>query len=291
MAPWIVGFVVFLVYPMLASLYFSFTDYNLLSAPSFVGLSNYSFMLSKDQNFWLAVRNTLWIIAVGLPLRIVFAIFTASLLARPRRGSSAYRTVYFLPSMVPAVAAAIAFVYLLNPATGPLNLFLSGVGIRNPPLWFYDPKYAKAALVILALWGIGDAMIIFLAGLLEVPKELYEAAAIEGAGSWQRFRWITIPMISPVIFFSVIIGIIDGFQYFTEAYVAGATTSPLAPPGSPQGSLLFYSTWLYQQGFSQFHMGYASAMAWTLLVITMVCTLAVMRSSRRWVYYQGGVFG
>ncbi len=289
LSPWAIGFLVFIVYPMVTSLYFSFTHYDLLSTPRWIGLDNYKFMFTKDAFFWLSVRNTVWIVAVGVSVRIVFAIATATLLTRPRRGIKGYRTMFFLPSMAPPVAAALAFVYLLNPAFGPLNQLLSSAGVADPPLWFFSPSTSKWGLVILGLWGVGDAMIIFLAGLLDVPRQLYEAADIEGAGPWQKFRSVTLPMISPVIFFSLITGIIWGFQYFTQAYVTSTVNATSKTSlGYPEGSLLFYSVYLYQQGFSYFKMGYASALAWVLFVVTMACTLVMIRTSRRWVHYQGG---
>jgi multiple sugar transport system permease protein len=194
-----------------------------------------------------------------------------------------YRTIFFLPTMVPVVAAALGFKFLLNPA-GPIDSFLKLVHAPRP-LWFQDPTWAKPGLVLLGLWGVGNVMIIFLAALLDVPRQLYEAADIEGANPWQRFRHVTLPMMSPVVFFALVTGVIYGFQYFTEAYIASGGQGSL---GNPQGSLLFYPTWLYQQGFSYFHMGYASALAWVLFVITMACTLVLIRTSRRWVHYQGG---
>jgi len=293
MSPWIIGFSAFILYPMVSSLYFSFTNYDMLRAPVPVGLSNYRFMFTGDPQFWLAIRNTVWIVVVGVPLRIVFGIVTAMLLTRPRRGVKVYRTIYFLPTMAPPVAAALAFVYVLNPTVGPVNQFLVRLGMKNPPLWFYGPGSSKWGLVILGLWGVGDAMIIFLAGLLDVPRQLYEAADIEGAGPWQKFRYVTLPMISPVIFFNLVIGIINGFQFFTQAYVASAATSGVRNAalslGYPEGSMLFYSVYLYRQGFNYFRMGYASAMAWVLFLITMACTLVLMRTSRRWVHYGGGL--
>jgi multiple sugar transport system permease protein len=291
MSPWIIGFLVFIVYPMVSSLYFSFTHYDLLSSPIPIGLDNYKFMFTKDPFFWKAVWNTVWIIAIGVPLRIVFAIITATMLTWPRKGIKVYRTIYFLPSMAPPVAAALSFLYVFNPAFGPVNRALSGLGMKNPPTWFYSPGAAKWALVFLGLWGIGDAMIIFLAGLLDVPRQLYEAADIEGASAWAKFRYVTLPMLTPVIFFSLVIGVINGFQYFTQAYTAStAIGGQRSDLGTPQNSLLFYSVYLYQQGFNYFRMGYASAMAWVLFLITMVCTLVMIRTSRRWVHYQGGMF-
>jgi multiple sugar transport system permease protein len=288
LSPWIIGFGIFTLAPMVASLYWSFTKYQIPQAPKWVGLLNYQFMFTKDPFFWKAVWNTVWIIAVGLPVRLFFGIVTALLLTRPRRGVNSYRTMYFLPTMAPAVAAALAFAYLLNPEYGPVNALLHKLGIENPPLWFYSPQWSKPALVMLGLWGVGDAMIIFLAGFLDVPKHLYEAADIEGANRWKKFWHVSMPMVSPVIFFEVVTGIIFGFQYFTQAYVASVNTG--TGVGDPQQSLLFYSVYLYQQGFVNFKMGYASAMAWVLLVISLLCTVGILRGSKRWVYYQGGGF-
>jgi multiple sugar transport system permease protein len=286
MAPWIIGFSAFYVYPMASSLYFSFTKYDILSQPRWVGLSNYRFMFTSDTLFWVSLRNTLWIIVFLVPLQVIFAIATATVLTRVKRGLTLYRTIFFLPSMVPLVAAALGFIYLLNPA-GPINRILHLLHLPEP-LWFVDPRYTKPGLALIGLWGIGQMMIIFLAALLDVPSQLYEAAEIEGANPWQRFRHVTLPMISPVIFFSVIIGMIQGFQYFTQAYVISRAGSQTHPVGFPQDSLLFYSSHLYQQGFEGFHMGYAAALSWVMFIVTMACTIALIRSSRRWVHYQGG---
>jgi len=291
MSPWIIGFSVFIVYPMVSSLYFSFTHYDLLGSPQWVGFANYKYMFTEDILFWKAIKNTVWFIVVAVPLQIVFAIATATLLTKPRKGVKVYRTLYFLPAIAPIVAGSLAFLFLFNPAYGPINRFLSGVGFGKPPTWFYSPSSSKWALVILALWGVGEAMIIFLAGLLDVPRHLYEAADIEGASAWQKFRNVTLPMITPVIFFSLVIGVIQAFQYFTQAYVASTTLGgQRSSLGAPQNSLLFYSIYLFQQGFSYFRMGYASAMAWVLFIITMICTLVLIKTSNRWVHYQGGMF-
>lgn len=291
MSPWIIGFSVFIVYPMVSSLYFSFTHYDLLGSPQWVGFANYKYMFTEDILFWKAIKNTVWFIVVAVPLQIVFAIATATLLTKPRKGVKVYRTLYFLPAIAPIVAGSLAFLFLFNPAYGPINKFLSGIGIGKPPTWFYSPGSSKWALVILALWGVGEAMIIFLAGLLDVPGHLYEAADIEGASAWQKFRNVTLPMITPVIFFSLVIGVIQAFQYFTQAYVASTTLGgQRSSLGAPQNSLLFYSIYLFQQGFSYFRMGYASAMAWVLFIITMICTLVLIKTSNRWVHYQGGMF-
>jgi len=283
MSPWILGFFAFTLYPTIASLYYSFTHYSLLDQPKWVGLDNYRFMFG-DPNFSLSLRNTICITIFGTAPSVAFAIGCALVLTRVKRGSGFYRTVFFVPTMVPAVAATLGFVFILNPG-GPINRVLAFLHVPEP-LWFQDPHWSKPALLLLGLWGVGNTMIIFLASLLDVPRELYEAADIEGAGPWQRFRNITLPMISPVIFFSVVIGVIYGFQYFTEAYVgSGGDPNTL---GDPQGSLLFYGIWLYQQGFQYFHLGYAAAMAWILFLIIMASTLVLIRTSNRWVHYQGG---
>jgi multiple sugar transport system permease protein len=286
MSPWIIGFCAFYVYPILSSLYFSFTRYDILTDPVWVGLDNYRFMFTSDGRFWTAVYNTAWIVAVIVPLQVAFGIATATVLIRVKQGLGFYRTVFFLPTMVPLVAAALGFVYLLNPG-GPVNAVLGFLHLPEP-LWFRDPAWAKPGLALMGLWMVGQTMIIFLAAQLDVPRQLYEAADLEGAGPFQRFRHVTLPMISPVIFFSVIIGVINGFRYFTEAYVVSKAGDWDNPVGSPQDSLLFYTSHLYNQGFEAFHMGYAAALSWAMFVVIMVCTLVLIRSSRRWVHYQGG---
>ena len=284
MSPWIIGFFAFILYPMLASLYYSFTHFDLFSQPQWVGLSNYKFMLTSDPFFWQAMRNTLWIILISIPIQIAFGLGAAVILTRVKRGAGFYRTIFYIPTMVPVVAAALGFVFLLNPS-GPVNHILGFFHIPQP-LWFQDPHWSKPGLVLLGMWVVGNTMIIFLAALLDVPRALYEAADIEGADPWQKFRYVTLPMISPVIFFSVVIGVIYGFQYFTEAYVASGGGASL---GNPQGSLLFYPIYLYEQGFQSFHMGYASALAWVLFVIVMICVVILIRTSKRWVHYQGAL--
>ena len=217
------------------------------------------------------------------------------MLARARRGGGFFRTVFYLPALAPPVAATLAFVYILNPATGPVNILLKHIGIEGP-LWFQSPGWSKPSLVMLGLWGVGNIMIIFLAAILDVPKHLYESAELDGAGPWQRMRWVTLPTISPVILFSVVIGVIAGLQYFTQAYVAANVASGQASQagdqtvnnlGYPEGSTLFYPVLLYQHGFRYFNMGYASAMSVLLLVVAFTITVLIIRNSRRWVHYVG----
>jgi multiple sugar transport system permease protein len=255
-----------------------------------VGLQNYRNLLTQSPDFWQSVRNTLWMVLIMVPLQTIWAIFVAWVLIRIKRGSLFYRTVYFLPAMIPIVATALAFIVMLNPV-GPLNGLLAKIGI-NGPTWFADPNWSKPSLVLMALWTVGNVMILFLASMLDVPRELYEAASIDGAGALRKFRHITLPGISPVIFFSLLTGMIYTFQYFTEAFVASGSANPVTNSSSesfgyPQNSLLFYSSEIYRQGFIYFKTGYASAMAWMMFVVVFISTVVFIRASRRWVYYGG----
>jgi multiple sugar transport system permease protein len=292
MSPWLVGFTVFFGYPLVSSAYLSLTHYDLLSSPRWVGLANYRFLFQQDQQVWPAVKNTLWLMAIAVPLQVVFAFGVALLLTRARRGVGFFRTVFYLPALAPPVAATLGFVYLLNPATGPVNVILGHLGIEGP-LWFNSPTWSKPSLVLLGMWGVGNLMIIFLAALIDVPRHLYESALIDGAGPLQRLRWVTLPTISPVILFAVVIGVIESLQYFTQAYVAASIATGQAASesavnlGYPENSTLFYPVLLYTQGFRYFNMGYASAMAMLLLAVALTITLLILRSSRLWVFYQG----
>jgi multiple sugar transport system permease protein len=293
MSPWILGFSIFFGYPLVMTAYLSFTHYDLLSPPRWIGLANYRYLFTTDQTVWPAVKNTLWFIAIAVPLQVLFALGVAMMLARARNGVGFFRTVFYLPALAPPVAATLAFVYLLNPATGPVNTILGKLGIQGP-LWFDSPQWAKPSLTLLALWGIGNTMIIFLAAVLDVPAHLYESAELDGAGFWSRLRYVTLPTISPVILFAVVIGVIEGLQYFTQAYVAAnvaggsATYSAESANalGYPEQSTLFYPVLLYQQGFRFFNMGYASAMAMLLLVVAFAVTWIIVANSRRFVHYQ-----
>ena len=298
MSPWIVGFVVFIAYPLVMSVYLSFTHYDLLNPPRWIGLANYTYLFGDDRHqIWSSIYNTLWIIVIGVPLQILFSFGIAVMLTRARAGVGLFRTIFYLPALAPPVAATLGFVYLLNPATGPINTILSKFGIQGP-LWFNDPGWAKPSLAILGVWGIGNTMVIFLAAVLDVPRHLYESAELDGAGPWQRMRYVTLPTISPVILFSVVLGVIQGLQYFTQAYVAAGVAAGEASQaggtstlelGYPQGSTLFYPILLYYHGFQFFQMGYASAMAVLLLAVSFALTLIILRNSRRWVHYGGAV--
>ena len=295
LSPWLAGFAIFFGYPLVMTTYLSFFHYDLLNPPRWVGLANYRYLFGQDAQIWPAVENTLVFIAMSVPLQVLFAFGIAVLITRAKAGVGVFRTVFYLPALVPPVAATLGFVYLLNPATGPVNTILGWLGIEGP-LWFNDPSWSKPSLVMLGLWGIGNTMIIFLAAVLDVPRHLYESAELDGAGGWRRLRYVTLPTISPVILFSVVLGVIYGLQYFTQAWVAasiaggnasqaGATSS--LELGYPEGSTLFYPILLYYHGFRYFNMGYASAMAMLLLVVAFAVTAIIIWNSRRVVHYQG----
>jgi multiple sugar transport system permease protein len=286
LAPALIGIVVFFLYPLVSAVYFSFTKFDLLSVPQWIGLGNYRRM--ADDPFLLqSVRNTLWMVVVFVPVRIIAAIGLSMLLAELKRGASIFRTIFYLPALAPPVAATIAFVYLLKPGTGPVNTFLGHLGI-NGPLWFNSPEWAKPSLVLLGLWGIGDLMVIFLAAVLGVPESLYEAASLDGANAWHRFRYVTIPTIRPVILFAAVTGVIYTLQYFDQAAVAGAIASGNATTGGgasasfgyPEGSTFTYPLWLYQVGFRYSALGYANAMAVALFVVALAVTVILLLRSK-----------
>jgi multiple sugar transport system permease protein len=286
LAPALIGIAVFFLYPLLSAVYFSFTKFDLLSVPQWVGLGNYRRM--ADDPFLLqAVRNTLWMVVVFVPVRIIFAIGLAMLLAQLRRGAGFFRTVLYLPALVPTVAATIAFVYLLKPGTGPVNHLLEKIGIDGP-LWFNSPAWAKPSLVLLGLWACGDLMIIFLAAVLGVPQSLYEAASLDGANAWHKFRSITLPSIRPVILFAAVTGVIYTLQYFDQAAVAGSIASGQATVGAgisqsfgyPEGSTFTYPLWLYTAGFRYSALGYANALAIALFVVALAVTVILLRRAK-----------
>jgi multiple sugar transport system permease protein len=285
LAPALIGILVFFLYPLVSAVYFSFTKFDLLSVPEWIGLGNYRRM--ADDPFLLqSVRNTLWMVVVFVPVRIIAAIGLSMLLTQIKQGASVFRTIFYLPALAPPVAATIAFVYLLKPGTGPVNTFLAHIGIDGP-LWFNSPEWAKPSLVLLGLWAIGDIMVIFLAAVLGVPESLYEAASLDGANAWHRFRYVTIPTIRPVILFAAVTGVIYTLQYFDQAAVAGAIASGNATTGGgasasfgyPEGSTFTYPLWLYQVGFRYGALGYANAMAVALFIVALAVTVILLRRS------------
>jgi multiple sugar transport system permease protein len=282
-SPWIVGFILFTIGPMLASLYYSFTRYNIISPPQWTGLANIRDLL-RDPLFWKSLQVTVYYAALALPLGLLVGFFLAVLLNQKVPGVNVWRTIYYLPSVIAGVAVALLWMRIFNPKIGILNPFLARFGIQGPG-WLNDPKWAMPALVIMSLWGVGGGMIIYLAGLQGVPTTLYEAAKVDGASLWQRFWHVTLPMVTPVIFYNLVMGMIGAFQFFTVVYVATGGS------GSPARATLFYNLYLYQNAFKYFEMGYASTMAWILFLIVMALTILVFRSSAVWVYYEGELKG
>ncbi|MEU8378585.1 sugar ABC transporter permease [Streptosporangium sp. NPDC048865] len=283
MSPWLVGFAVFFAYPLAATVYFSFYRYDLFTL-EFVGLDNYRYFLVDDRA-WASIGNTLWLVVLMVPAQVLFGLGVAWLLTRLKSGVGFFRTVFYLPSLIPVVAGTVSFVFLLNPS-GPFNQFVEFFGISAPD-WFGDKDWSKPGLTMLAMWGIGNTMMIFLAALLDVPKHLYEAAAIDGAGAWRQFRSITLPTISPVLMFSTVTGVIYALQYFTQAMIAsrvaaGVTDSPGSTfvPGYPELSTLTLAQWLFHVGFRDFSMGYACVLALLLFAFSTVFTLILLRRFR-----------
>lgn len=277
-SPWIVGFAVFTAYAVAASLYFSFCRYDILSPPQWIGLSNYSRLILDDEVFRRSLWSTMYMVVFGLPIGLAASLGVSLLLNAKVRGIAVYRTIFYVPSLVPAVALATLWLWLLNTDIGLINVMLRKVGIAGPG-WLTDPVWSKPALILMGLWGAGGSAIIYLAGLQGIPDHLYEAAELDGAGVLSKFRHVTLPMLSPVIFFNLIMGLIGSFQYFTQVYIM--------TNGGPQDSTLFYALYLFNRAFVDLKMGYASAMAWILFVITLLCTLVVFKTSARWVYYEG----
>lgn len=277
-SPWLVGFSVFVIYPILASFYYSFCYYSVLQPPRFIGFLNYRDLFT-DPIFWKSLWNTSYFVIFMIPLGLVTSLSLAMLLNTKVRGMAFYRMIFFIPSLVPTVAGSILWMWIFNGEYGLLNNFLMKVGIPQPPNWLMDVRFAKPAIIIMSLWGLGQMVVIYLAGLQDVPVSLIEAADLDGASWFDKFWNITIPMISPVIYFNVIMAIIGCFQIFSQAYIMTG--------GGPQRSTTFYALYLYQTAFEDFRMGYASAMAWILFVIILILTILVTRISKEKIYYGG----
>lgn len=308
-APWLIGFISFTFYPVLASFYYSLCEYNVFNAPKFIGAGNYVELTTRDPLFIRALGNTLFFMVFAIPMTMATALVLAMLLNLNVRGQAFYRTIFFLPSIVPIVASTVLWLWVLNPDYGVINMLLRPVlhgiaagwnGIGHvltqvgmdpatfpmmakiePPGWLQDPQWSKPALILMSIWGVGNNMILYLAGLQEVPKELYEAAEIDGASAWKKTWNITLPMISPVLFFTLVMGMIATFQYFTQAYIMSDGG------GGPADSTLFYALYLFKNAFMFFRMGYASAMAWIMFILIMLCTALLFRGARGRVYYAG----
>jgi multiple sugar transport system permease protein len=288
LSPWLVGLVLFTLMPIIASLALSFTNFNILHPEDlrFIGLDNYSRMWNEllsngavGQSLGVTARFAL----MSVPLSIGLALGMALLLNQKLlAGKPIFRTLFFMPVLIPLVASTIVWQGFLNGSTGWLALMLRSVGLPAPS-WFSDPAWALPGLVLLGIWGVGNMMLIFLAGLQGVPSELYEAVKVDGGGAWARFRHVTLPMISPVLFYNILISIIGVSQYFTQAYVIDPGGN-----GNPGGSTFFYNMNLYKEGWTFSNMGYASALAWLMMLVVVVAALVLFRSSARWVFYAGG---
>lgn len=283
LSPWLAGTGLFFGYPLVATAYFSVTRYDGFTAPRFTGLRNWEFVLHSYPFFWPAMRNTVWLVVVVVSLRVIFGLAVGLLVVRLKRGGSVFRTLYYAPYLAPPVAGTIAFVFLLNPGTGPVNVVLGHLGLPQPG-WFNDAAWSKPSLTLLALWGIGDLMVIFMASLLDVPREQYEAAQLDGAGVVGRFRYVTIPFLRPILVFAVITGVIAMMQYYTEPLVAGQVASgqiggsgQQTEPGYPDGSTLTLPQLVYNLGFQRFDIGAACVIAVILFVLSMVFAALLMR--------------
>lgn len=277
-SPWIIGFIVLTAGPMIASAVFSFTDYSVINPARFVGLDNWKYMFFEDSLFWHSLRITLTYAIVALPLGLALGLGLALLLNTKVPGITVWRTVYYMPSVVSGVAVSVLWSYVFNPRFGIMNWVLSWFGIKGPG-WLASVDWALPAMIIMSLWGVGGGMITYLAGLQGIPTPLYEAATIDGASKWHQFWRITLPLITPVIFYNLVTGIIGAFQYFTNAFVM--------TNGGPANATEFYNLYLYRNTFRWGRLGFGSAMAWFLLFLVLVMTLLVFRSSAAWVYYEG----
>jgi len=278
MSPAILGLLIFTLGPIVASLLLSFTDYNIISDPEWVGLKNYVDMF-EERLFWQALRVSAIYSVVSVPLGLTLSLGLAVLLNHAMRGISIFRSIYYMPTVISGVGVAMLWRWLFNAEFGVINVLLDGIGIEGPA-WLLDANWALPALIITSLWGIGGTTLIFLAGLQAIPEELYEAAEIDGAGLWSRFWSVTLPLISNVTFFNLVLGIIGALQVFTDAFVITR--------GGPNHATLFLSVYLYQHAFQYLNMGYASAIAWFMFFVVMLLTVLVFKSSPLWVYYESG---
>ncbi len=278
-APWVIGFLTFMLYPVLASLYYSLTDFTVLTNPTFIGASNYV-ELAGDSVFKLTLANT-FLYAIGaVPLGTVTAIILALLLNSKVKGLAFYRTLFFVPSLVPMVVLAVLWLWIFNGEYGLLNSVLRAAKLSNPPNWLGEPVWAKLTLILIAMWGSGHAMVIYLAGLQDIPQSLYEAAEIDGAKSWAKTVKVTLPMLSPVILFNAIMGVIGSLQVFAVPYI-------MFPGGSPARANYYVTTYLFDNAFRFQRMGYASAMGWVMFLITLTLTLTALKVSKKYVHYEG----
>jgi len=276
-SPWLVGVSVFVLWPFLASIYLSFTKFDIVNAPNWVGVANYRSLLTEDPLFWKSLQVTLTYALLAVPLCAVAGVALAVLLNQKVRGMSFFRAAFYVPSVVPTVATAVVFMWILNPEIGLVNGLLKQVGIKGPA-YLQDPNTALLSLVAMSLWSVGGSMVIYLAGLKDIPAHLYEAAMMDGANAWQRMKTVTLPLLTPVILFNVVMSVIGSFQYFTEAYVM--------TQGGPEQSTTFFALYLFQRAWQFLDLGYASAMAWILFAIVVTVTTVILRTQSKWVHYR-----
>lgn len=277
-SPWVIGFLLFALFPLVASFYYSMTNYDFIREPRFIGLANYERLFTIDPDFWIVMYNTLYYVGIGVPLGVAVAFLIANLLNSDIKGRTLFRSVIYIPSIVPAVCTAMVWLFILNVQYGVINGFLKTLGMATIP-FLSSPELAKPSLIMIYVWAQGTAVVIFLAALQDVPRSLYDAALVDGANLWQRFWHVTVPMCTPVILFNLIMGIITAFQDFTLPFVLTG--------GGPMKSTEFYVVNLYRNAFVQFSIGKASAMAWILFLIILFFSVVLFRSSARWVYYGG----
>ena len=274
-SPWLVGFAVFTAGALLGSFSISLTEWNLVGRPKFVGLGNYAKMVG-DPLFWQSLKVTA-IYLLNVPLNLVLGLLLALLLNQKVKGLAVFRTIFYLPSVTSGVAVALLWLWIFNPRFGTINVLLSYLGVQGP-LWLGDEAWAMPALIVMSVWGVGGGMLIYLGALQGIPTALYEAATIDGAGPWRKFLSITVPMVTPVLLLNLVMGVIASFQAFTQSFIMTS--------GGPNYATFLYVYYLYQNAFEWFNMGYAAALSWVLFLIILACTFAIMRTSRRWVYYE-----
>jgi len=278
-SPWIIGMLVFFVYPAVMSFYYSLTDYNIVAEPNFIGLKNYITLFTKDDIFKKSVMNTLYMVVFSLPIQLVFQLLLALMLNWNIKGIGIYRTIYYIPVLVPPVSVSVLFSMVYDENYGILNAILRLLGLP-PQHWLTSVQLSKPSIILMGLWTAGSGMLFYLSSLKNVPISLYESATIDGASAWQRFWKITLPMISPTIFFQLVMGVISTFQLFTESYVLTR--------GGPNYSTYFMMYYMYLTAFKEGRMGMASAMAWILFIIILVFTVIILKTSNKWVYYEEG---
>ncbi|GIN69772.1 spermidine/putrescine ABC transporter permease [Bacillus sp. J14TS2] len=280
-APWIIGILFLTGGPILFSLFGSFTNYDVTTRMDFVGFKNYIRMFTNDDLFWTSLYNTLYYVIFSVPLTTAGAVILGVLLNQKVPGMRVFRTIYYLPAVLSGVGVYLLWMQILSPDTGLINTMLGWIGIDGPA-WLFDPKWTKPSLIFMKLWSLGGGMLLYLASLQGVPQSLYEAAEMDGASIFHRFRHITLPMITPVIFFDLVTSLIGGFQIFQEAYVMSDSGE-----GGPANSLVFFNLHMWNKAFKTFDMGYAMAMSWVLFVIVFILTLINLKLAPRWVHYEG----